>query len=176
MKIREATLSDEQDIYALYMSAFGATEAKLVAALSIELLKVESSPKTYGLVAESGSLLIGHVVFSPVRSMADGSLLGYMLAPLAVDPEMQKKKIGSTLVEEGIRILKENSVEVFFVYGDPRYYSRFGFTVVSVKRYAPPYPLTFEHGWQVMHLKENPSSKTSEELECLPMFSNKELW
>lgn len=176
MKIREASLSDEQRIRSLYMSAFEATEAKLVAALSIELLKVESRPKTYGLVAESGSLLVGHVVFSPVRSKADGSLSGYMLAPLAVDPEVQKRKIGSTLVEEGIRILKENSVEVVFVYGDPRYYSRFGFTVVSVERYVPPYPLTFEHGWQVMHLKENPSSKTSEELECLPMFSKKELW
>jgi predicted N-acetyltransferase YhbS len=69
----------------------------------------------------------GHVSFSPVSDAQADQFLGYLLAPLAVPPDFQKRRIGTNLIEKGIQHLSEFDVDIVFGYGDPRYYRRFGF-------------------------------------------------
>jgi predicted N-acetyltransferase YhbS len=79
------------------------------------------------LVAESGSRLIGHVAFSPVK-ISDGSSDWYGLGPLSVAPEFQRRGIGQALVRHGLDMLRERSAAGCVVFGDPNYYGRFGFS------------------------------------------------
>ncbi len=94
----------------------------MVATLAIDLLSEATSPETISLLAETDGQVIGHIAFSPVTADNHGEWVGYILAPLGVMPGHQKRRIGSQLIESGIEWLTEKSVDVLFVYGDPKYY------------------------------------------------------
>ena len=50
---------------------------------------------------------------------------------MAVLPEFQKQGIGSMLVKEGLRRIKETDCPFIIVLGHPHYYPRFGFKRAS---------------------------------------------
>jgi len=78
------------------------------------------------LVAEVHCQVIGHVAFSPV-TISDGSQGWYGVGPVSVLPEMQRQGVGKSLMNEGLRLLREPGVKGCVLVGDPNYYSRFGF-------------------------------------------------
>ncbi len=125
--IREATNLDRDNIREVHMHAFDKDEAKSVATLASNLLNEETSPKTLTKVAVIDGAVVGHIAFSPVTINSSKKWKGYILAPLGVMPEYQKRRIGSKLIENGIELLSRERVNVLFVYGDPNYYSKFGF-------------------------------------------------
>jgi predicted N-acetyltransferase YhbS len=93
------------------------------------------------LVALRDQQVVGHVAFSPATA-ADGTADWYALGPVAVDPPLQRKGIGSALIERGIERLRERDAAGCIVIGDPSYYTRFGFR--SAPALAPPsYPSEF---------------------------------
>ena len=69
---------------------------------------------------------MGHIAFSPV-SIGQHLTGWYGLGPVSVDPEHQRKGIGSALINEGFKKLKERHANGCALIGDPNYYSRFGF-------------------------------------------------
>jgi putative acetyltransferase len=81
---------------------------------------------TISLVAEAEGAVIGHVAVSPV-SISDGASGWFGLGPIAVIPEHQRRGVGSRLVSEALRILRERGATGCVVVGEPPYYSRFGF-------------------------------------------------
>jgi putative acetyltransferase len=81
---------------------------------------------TISLVAEAEGAVIGHVAVSPV-SISDGASGWFGLGPIAVIPEHQRRGVGSRLVSEALRILRERGAAGCVVVGEPGYYSRFGF-------------------------------------------------
>jgi putative acetyltransferase len=81
---------------------------------------------TVSLVAEIDGAVVGHIAFSPV-TFTDGSENWYGLGPVSVIPEYQRQGIGSSLVNEGLRRLKDLGAEGCVLVGDPGYYERFGF-------------------------------------------------
>ena len=81
---------------------------------------------TVSLVAENDGTLVGHIGFSPV-TFTDGSENWYGLGPISVRGAYQKQGIGSSLVNEGLHLIKEADAEGCVVVGDPNYYERFGF-------------------------------------------------
>lgn len=76
------------------------------------------------LVAEHDGQVVGHVLFSPVKSNR-GRGLG--LAPLAVLPRHQRQGIGAALIRAGIEACRAGGYDYAVVLGDPGYYRRFGF-------------------------------------------------
>jgi len=75
-------------------------------------------------VAERDGRVVAYVLYTPAT---DGDeLVGWHLAPVAVDPEFQRQGIGSQLIRESLATCPIGDVAVF-VLGDPRYYERFGF-------------------------------------------------
>ncbi|MCC6680066.1 MAG: N-acetyltransferase [Phycisphaeraceae bacterium] len=126
MLIEAQRVEDSAAIHIMLERAFGRTvEAELVDQLR------EDGDLTLSLVAREGEQIIGHVGFSPI--LIDGRLqpdvLG--LAPVAVDTDHQRRGIGARLVRAGLDACREGDYHVVIVFGDPRYYQRFGFQTAS---------------------------------------------
>lgn len=84
------------------------------------------------LVAISNNKIVGHIMFSPVTiEIQKGVIEGMGLAPMAVLPELQNQGIGSILVKEGLRIIKNTTCPFVIVLGHEKYYPRFGFERAS---------------------------------------------
>lgn len=78
------------------------------------------------LVAEKDGEIVGHVAVSPVV-LSDGAPGWFGLGPISVIPQYQRQGVGSKLMREALRQLRELGAGGCVVLGDPRYYERFGF-------------------------------------------------
>lgn len=139
--IREARDSDRETIRRICEAAFGQPgEGKLVDAL------VADSDAVLELVAERDGDLLGHILFSTLLvETANRSFSAVALAPIAVMPEAQKQGIGTALVEEAHRRLRQAGETLTVVLGDPAYYGRFGYTNARAAG--------FECAWQGEYLQ-----------------------
>lgn len=92
----------------------------------------KSRNRILSLVAISKNKVVGHIMFSPVTiETQKGVIEGMGLAPMAVSPELQNQGIGSILVKEGLRIVRNTSCPFVIVLGHEKYYPRFGFQRAS---------------------------------------------
>ena len=94
------------------------------------------------------------------------------MAPLAVRPDYQKRRIGSKLKESGVQQLSRLGVDIIFVYGDPKYCSKFGFNVDAAERYIPPHKLQYPFGWQGIALSECSVGKSSVKIVCVTSLND----
>ena len=110
-------------MHAVNVSAFETpSEADLVDALRAQATPVVS------LVAEDDGGLVGHIMFSPVTLPEHPGLRIAGLAPMAVEPEHQRKGVGSALVRAGLEQCRQLGFGAVVVLGHPAYYPRFGFS------------------------------------------------
>jgi len=96
--------------------------------------------------------------------------------PLGVKPDYQKRRIGSKLIESGMQQLSRMGVDILFVYGDPKYYSRFGFSVDAAEYYIPHYRLEYPFGWQGVALSECSIRKSPVKIACVTSLCDPALW
>ena len=176
MSIRIATSLDRDDVRDVHLYAFPESEREIVSKLAINLLSERTTPQTISLVAETEGAVVGHVAFSPVTIDNNENLQGYILAPLGVKPDYQKHCIGSKLIESGIQQLLKMGVNILFVYGDPEYYSKFGFSADVADRYTPPYKLQYPFGWQAIAFNEGNITKSPVNIACVTSLCDPELW
>lgn len=174
--IRIALDSDQNRIRDIYLKAFPENEREVVAELAVNLLHETTVPETLSLVAQSHGAVMGHVAFSPVFDRTRERWKGFILAPLAVDPEQQRLQVGSRLVEYGKQRLAENGVNHLFVYGDPDYYARFGFEASLATGFQPPYPLEYPFGWQCVELNAWDGKTSDAQLSCVDSLDHEHLW
>jgi len=176
MSIRIATSLDRDDVRDVHLCAFPEGEREIISKIAINLLSERTTPQTISLVAETEGAVVGHVAFSPVTIDNNENFQGYILAPLGVKPDYQKRRIGSKLIESGMQQLLKMGVNILFVYGDPEYYSRFGFSADVADRYTPPYKLQYPFGWQAIVLNEYTIAESSTNIACVTSLCDPELW
>lgn len=176
MRIRVATNLDRDDVREVHLWAFSEGEKQMVSTLAVNLLGEETNPETISLVAEADGTVVGHIAFSPVIIKNNKSWIGYILAPLGVKPQYQKRQIGPKLIESGMKRLSKMGVNVVFVYGDPKYYGKFGFNADVASGYSPPYELQYPFGWQAVALNEGVFSESTVKISCVAPLSDPELW
>lgn len=164
--VRDEARGDYEAIHDLTRRAFATmsfsdqTEHEVIA-----LLRAKGA-LAVSLVAESAAKLLGHVAFS--QMLRDGQLtMWYALGPIAVEPEMQRRGIGSALIEAGLMRLRRSGADGCTLVGNPDYYSRFGFEgapefapdgeppqYFQILRFAtasPPIGLAFDPAFYVKH-------------------------
>ena len=128
IEIRDETAADVAAIEAVTIAAFlhaphtSHTEQFIVDALR------KAGQLTVSLVANVDGAVVGHVAISPV-SISDGAAGWYGVGPISVAPEYQRRGIGSRLMREALRVLREHGASGCVLLGEPGYYSRFGFRV-----------------------------------------------
>jgi len=176
MHIRTAISSDLDDIREVYLCTFPEGEREIVSKLAIDLLAENTTPQTISLVAETDNTVVGHIAFSPVKFDNNDNLQGYILAPLAVMLDYQKQRIGSNLIENGIQMLLKVGVNILFVYGDPKYYSKFGFNAGSAENFIPQYKLQHPFGWQAIVLNELSIVSAPCSIVCVASLGDPKLW
>src|ERR671916_357988 len=105
MLIREELPADVAALAALNRAAFGGGyEADLIARLRADGLVIAS------LVALARAKIVGHILFSMLPAEMDGrTIRAAALAPMAVQPDLQNQGIGSKLVEEGLKVVRERA-------------------------------------------------------------------
>ena len=81
---------------------------------------------TVSLVAERDDHVVGHIAFSPV-AISDGAAGWYGLGPVSVLPQLQRRGLGSALIEAGLARLRVMGAAGCCLVGHPDYYPRFGF-------------------------------------------------
>jgi putative acetyltransferase len=86
----------------------------------------EAAALSVSLVGVLEGRVVGHVAFSPV-TVSEGRGAWYVLGPISVAPALQRRGIGSRLVNEGLSRLRDREAAGCVLVGNPRYYTRFGF-------------------------------------------------
>jgi putative acetyltransferase len=80
------------------------------------------------LVAVHGTLVVGHILFTPVTTEPPRAALRAVgLGPMAVATEWQRQGVGSRLVTSGLDACRALGYELAVVIGHPEFYPRFGF-------------------------------------------------
>lgn len=163
--VRWERSADHAAVFNINARAFGGpNEARLVDALR------ESARPQISLVAVLEGRVTGHIFFSPV-TVGSGARAweAIGLAPMAVEPEWQKRGIGSELVRAGLAVCRAIRRPAVFVLGHPDYYPRFGF------RPAPPLGLRFrgpefDPAFMVAELEPGVLAGRTGEVRYLPDF------
>ena len=87
------------------------------------------------LVAELDRSIVGHALFSPMRSPE--RCLG--LAPVSVMPALQGRGIGAALIRAGLERARNEDWRGVFVLGHADYYPRFGFSPEAARGFVSPF-------------------------------------
>lgn len=123
--ISQAEAEDRVGIRGVEVRAFGQPgEADLVDRLVVD------GDAVFELVAKLDGAMVGHVLFSRLLIHGEGgiSFPALALAPIAVDPAVQGRGVGSALIREAHARLQAAGESLSVVLGDPGYYARFGYT------------------------------------------------
>ncbi|MEZ8720639.1 GNAT family N-acetyltransferase [Vibrio pomeroyi] len=176
-------LSEIETITQLFTQTFtdseGENEGKTVGKLANDLLTTTDSTKLLCFVAEddsseSDSTIVGAIIFTPLSF--DDKTKAYLLSPVAVSTQVQKRGIGQKLINFGLETLKEQGVELAVTYGDPSYYSRVGFEQITVEQIPAPFKLSYPHGWLAQSLTGSEIKVTSEQSSCVEALARAEYW
>jgi len=80
-------------------------------------------------VAEQGGQIVGQIAYSRgiIKGKQGEEKEVVTLGPVSVLPAFQKRGIGSALIIRTTNLVRDLGYPAICIYGDPRYYSRFGF-------------------------------------------------
>lgn len=127
VRIREETAPDIRGIKDVNEQAFAGTEEATI----IDALR-SAGAVTLSLVAVVDGEVVGHLLCSPVSINRDStSTEAVGLGPMAVAAKFQRMGIGSRLVDECLRRLRQAGHSAVVLVGHPAFYPRFGFVPAS---------------------------------------------
>lgn len=128
VNIRDEAAADIDAIRQTTINAFASSElghhgeADLVSRLRA------NSTRFISLVAELETVIVGHILFTPVIIHGEASQVeGLGLAPISVLPAYQRRGVGSQLVKTSLDRLDDAGCRFVVVMGHPGFYERFGF-------------------------------------------------
>ncbi|MCP5270048.1 MAG: N-acetyltransferase [Burkholderiaceae bacterium] len=189
-KIRRTTAADLPALATLAHAAFGPDEGPEIAALLHGLLGhpivAGGHPQALSLAAaDLAGRVCGHVLFTPVQlaPAPTPAVPAAILAPLAVDPALQRQGLGRRLAREGLAQLRDSGTALVFVLGDPRYYTRLGFAPAARWGLQPQHAIPAAHAdaWMVQALQPGVLERlaaggTTRRVVCTGMLGEARYW
>lgn len=134
--IRPEKKAEYEMVHTIHQSAF---KRDIEAQLVDRLRKTNYYHSELSLVIEEDNDLLGHLLFTRVV-IKDGNKTfpALALAPVGIKADYQGKKLGTQLVEEGLKKAKYLGHKLVIVLGDPKFYTRFGFESAANFEITPP--------------------------------------
>ncbi|NNC38471.1 MAG: N-acetyltransferase [Acidimicrobiales bacterium] len=121
------------DISAIFQVEAAAFETDMEARL-VDILRGDGD-LTVSLVAENDGEIVGHIALSPMQ----GPVRTMGLGPVAVRPDLQKRGIGSKLINAALDIARNMDIQAVFLLGHAEYYPRFGFSPELAAPFTSPF-------------------------------------
>jgi len=178
MNYRILYKNSQDQVTSLFTSVFslseGEKEGKLIGKLASELSSNIDNDEIICIGVDKDEFLIGSIFFT--RLHFTESILIYMLAPVAVSTEYQRKGIGQNLINYGLSELKKRSVNVAVTYGDPSFYAKVGFEPLSENVIQAPLKLSMPMGWLGQSLTEDLIPSIKERPKCVKAFNDPVYW
>jgi putative acetyltransferase len=151
MAVRTEQTHDHDEVGVVQQTAFGGEHGGTVAQLVNALRR--DDPAALSLVFEEADEVVGHIMFSRALLDAPRRIVAVQsLSPLAVAPHRQRRGIGGALIRAGLQQLDERGVPLVFLEGDPRYYSRAGFSPAVEHGFRKPSLRIPDGAFQVVRL------------------------
>ena len=134
-EIRPERASDAAAVRSLVTAAFGDDNtAGFVEAVRQEAVVCLAE------VALTVGAVVGYAQWCDAPLTVDGrAVKGAYLTCLSVEPESQKRGVGSRLVRGGLDRLRSMGYQAATLLGDPGYYMRFGFSSTLARRIEAPH-------------------------------------
>lgn len=166
-------------ITALFETTFaaseGAAEGAVVGAMAQKLLSTTSPADLRVFLDREGGELRAAALFSRLSFASDKRVV-FILSPMAVAPQWQRKGLGQTLLRRALGALRAEGVDVAMTYGDPAYYGRVGFEPVKEVVVPAPLPLSMPHGWIGQALDGGQIAPFAGPCSCVDALNNPEIW
>ena len=170
--------NSQKEVTDLFTSVFtsseGEEEGQLISGLTLKLSSNIDNQEIICLGAYEKELIIGSIFFT--RLKFKNPIHVYMLAPVAVSTTHQGKGVGQALINYGINELKNRSVAVAITYGDPSFYSKVGFKLLSENTIQAPLKLSMPEGWLGQSLTEEQIPIIKERPTCVMEFNDSAYW
>lgn len=177
MIVRLATPTELTTICTLHRDAFGVAEGDAIATLVDHLAHDPTAIPSTSLVAEVDGTIVGHVLFTAVH-IPPHAVRAQILAPLVVAPTHHRHGIGTALVRTGLADIAAQGCDLVFVYGNPAYYTRFGFMPATPYGLIAPYPIPNAHAdaWMVQALNKNLLGNVHGIIQCAKTLHQPHYW
>lgn len=160
---------------ASFTASEGPEEGARIARLVAGLLSETAQEDIHVVATERDGRLLAAGIFTRLDFSQDKRIV-FILSPLAVATEHQGKGLGQALLGYGLSVLRQSNVDVVMTYGDPDFYGKAGFQAVSEKSAAPPFALTYPHGWLGQSLTSRPWSALAGSSSCVPALNDPVYW
>lgn len=178
MKLSAYQAADKSEIQQLFSKTFadseGQSEGELIGRLVLDLMTETDAKDIFGFVATENQKIIGGIFFT--RLSFDTPAEAFLLSPVAVHTDHQGKKVGQQLINFGLAQLKKKGVQLVFTYGDPDFYARVGFEVISEDLAKAPLELTHPEGWLCQSLDGGEMGPLPGISRCVKAFDKPAYW
>lgn len=175
LTIEDAGGDNSDSIREIVSSAF---DSEVEADLVQDLLSDATAMPQLSLLALDNGVPVGHILFTAVTLDPDSDLIACILAPLSVIPSHQRQGVGRSLINSGVKRLREAGVDIAFVLGHPAYYRRHDFIRADERGFFPPYHIPEESmpAWMMRQLDSNKSINYRGKVICAKTLSKPEYW
>jgi len=178
MQLSTYSSNNIEEIKQLFTQAFsdseGRSEGVLVGNLAYDLMTSTDVQNLYGFVATENEKIIGSIFFT--RLTFEIEVNAFLLSPVAIHTAYQGKGIGQTLINFGIHQLKEHGAKLIFTYGDCKFYSKVGFSLISETLAKAPFTLTYPEGWLAQSLLSDEIQAIPGNSHCVKALNKAEYW
>ena len=178
MKLSKYNPSNTDEIEQLFIKTFsdseGRSEGEVIGSLVRDIMDTTKANDLYGFIASENEQIIGGVFFT--KMIFESGVNAFILSPMATLTDHQGKGVGQKLINFGLKTLKEDGVELAITYGDPNFYSKVGFGIVTENVVPSPLKLSYPEGWLAQSLVGDEIEPITGKSHCVEAFNKPEIW
>lgn len=178
MKLSKYKPNRADEIEQLFIRTFsdseGSAEGELIGHLVKDMMASTDANDLYGFVAKQNEKIIGGVFFT--KMIFESGINAYILSPMAILTDHQGKGVGQKLINFGLNTLKKDGVKLAITYGDPNFYSKVGFGVITEEVVPSPLKLSYPEGWLAQSLAGAEIEPITGKSHCVAALNKPGLW
>ncbi|MBL8790002.1 MAG: N-acetyltransferase [Rhizobiales bacterium] len=179
MNITTGFVDRQQELTELFAATFtaseGPREGALIGDLVRDLLTETPAQDIRVFCAEVAGNAIGAAIFTRLIYPEDPHTV-FLLSPMAVASERQGQGVGQALLIHAFEFLRGEGIQVVITYGDPAFYGRVGFTLLTEEQARAPLPLSLPHGWIGKSLTAEEMPELHGRSICVSSLNRSDVW